>query len=437
MKRTMGALMLLAAMGGCVSSESGHSSGGWGSGPPMASNAWSQGPVTIPNVQGAWGQPVTMSAPYNAVPPGGAEAAAAMMSRSMPMDLVQAAGVSNSGLPSGVVQAGGFSPASVPFQAAGPSMGGSCPPGGSGYPPGVVAAVGAITSPALDRFPTKRTEVRFVAPTGMKVSWYAPSPDSRQGFATQSLDVPFNYNFAQAAVYRLKLSHIASRPGVELYPTVEVVPSNIKTDPFLAHSAVPVSFTDEDFEQITAGNYVVKVIYLPEPQFQDLVVTGPDEIVSSRLEPGVDPIAEAARRGNILLIIRVGNINLEAPNTPPMDAPGAYGPKAMGAPGHLPANPGMPSMPQGPGLGMPPGAMMPMQSQPSGPASQLPDTTALQQTQYRQAAMSAAQMAAQTDPSSAPAARNQFSVFSFQFSAVRYLLPAENWKLIHVLSAEH
>jgi hypothetical protein len=327
----------------------------------------------------------------------------------MPMDLVQAAGVSYSGLPSGVVQAGGFSPASVPFQAAGPAM------GGGGYPPGVVAGVGAITAPAQDRFPTKRTEVRFVAPTGMKVSWYAPSPDGRQGFTTQSLDAPFNYNFAQAAVYRLKLSHIANRPGVELYPTVEVVPSNLKTDPFLAHSAVPLSFTDEDFEQVVAGNYVVKVVYLPEPQFQDLVVTGPDEIVSSRLEPGVDPVAEAARRGNILLIIRVGNINLEAPNTPPMDAPSPYGPKASCPPGQAmtpnnlmkvpgPANPGMPLMPQGMREGMPGGAMAPMQTRPSAPVSQLPDSTAVQQTQYHQAAVTAAQMAAQADPGSATTA---------------------------------
>ena len=44
-------------------------------------------------------------------------------------------------------------------------------------------------------------------------------------------------------------------------------------------------------------------------------------MVSSRLEPGVDPLAEAHRRGNILLVVRLGNIDLEAPNTPAMDAP--------------------------------------------------------------------------------------------------------------------
>src|SRR5204863_5376835 len=143
------------------------------------------------------------------------------------------------------------------------------------------------------------------------------------------LEVPGRYNFVQAGIYRLKLSDIPNRPGLELYPTLEVVPSNAKTDPFLAHSAVPVVFTEEDFDQVAAGNFLVKVIYLPDPQYQDLAATGPDEVVSSRLEPGADPIAEAHRRGSILLIIRIGNIDLEAPNTPPMDAPSPYCPKPL------------------------------------------------------------------------------------------------------------
>jgi hypothetical protein len=409
MKRTIGALFVLAAISGCVSDYTPRSTAPWAGGGGSGG-----GYANVPNAQGPWGQPVAMAAPYNAAPPG-AEAAASMMARSMPMDVVQAAGISSSGLPSGVVHAGGFSPASAPFQQAGFAMGGD-------YPPGVVAATGAITNPATDRFPTKRTEVRFVAPTGMKVSWCSAMPDGRPGFSTQSLDVPFNYNFAQAAIYRLKLSHILNRPGVELYPTIEVVPSNAKSDPFLAHSAVPIAFTDEDFEQVVAGNYVVKVVYLPEPQFQDLVVTGPDEIVSSRLEPGVNPIVEASKRGSILLIARLGNINLEAPNTPPMDAPSPYAQRNQGGmPPNMQMPGGMPMMPQGMGNGMPgmqggpmmppgmgngmPGMqgapMMPPQAQQgAAPISKLPDPAAIQQTQYRAAAINAAQMATQADPNS-------------------------------------
>src|SRR5205823_1768884 len=126
-------------------------------------------------------------------------------------------------------------------------------------------------------------------PAGMKVSWYAPGGEpGKGGFGSNQIEAPGRYNFVQAAIYRLKLSDIPGRPGLELYPTLEVVPCNAKTEAFLAHSAVPVAFTDEDFEQVAAGNYLVKVIYLPDPQFQDLAAAGPDEVVSTRLEPGAD-----------------------------------------------------------------------------------------------------------------------------------------------------
>ena len=72
---------------------------------------------------------------------------------------------------------------------------------------------------------------------------------------------------------------------------------------------------------------------------QDLaVVAAPAELISTRLEPGVDPIAEARRRGEILLIIRMGNIDLDAKGTPPLDAPSPFA-----APRQLP-----PPVPSGP-----------------------------------------------------------------------------------------
>src|SRR5262249_55193263 len=144
---------------------------------------------------------------------------------------------------------------------------------------------------------------------------------------------------------------IPNRPGLELYPTLEVVPSNAKTDPFLAHSSVPVTFTDEDFNQVADGNYVVKVIYLPDPQFQDVAAANqPGELVSTLLEPGVDPIAEAHRRGNILLIVRMGNIDLETPDTPAWQPPAAPPPRVP-TPPTTSMMPGMPNrlMPYGRG----------------------------------------------------------------------------------------
>jgi hypothetical protein len=335
----------------------------------------------IPGMVGPWGQPVDMVFPYNANPPGGEEAARAMLSMSVPYDLQMAmmaqGGAPIGGLPGSV----GMQPPSMPMQGnlpgtyptpAGlpplpPGMtgtfttpgGGVVQAGGPGYGDGsgltltqlkeLSPKVGGIPSP----FPVCRTEVRFTAPAGMKVSWFTTQPDGKQGFGPQSLEVPGRYNFLQAAIYRLKLSDIPNRPGVELYPTLEVVPANSRTSTFLAHSAVPVTFTEDDFDQVAAGNFVVKVIYLPDPQYQDLAATGLAEVVSTQLEPGADPIAEAQRRGSILLVVRLGNIDLEAPNTPAMDAPGNC----------------LPKMPLGP----PPGQIMGMQPNlPGGPARMIP-----------------------------------------------------------------
>ena len=136
---------------------------------------------------------------------------------------------------------------------------------------------------------------------------------------------PARYNFLEGGVYRLRMSSVANRLEKVYYPTLEVVPAQEKTVTYLAHSSVPVTFTDEDFEQVDSGNFLVKVVYLPDPHNQDLAVAaGPNELVSTRLEPGLDPIVEAQRRGTILLIVRMGNIDLAAPNSPAMDAPNPF-----------------------------------------------------------------------------------------------------------------
>jgi hypothetical protein len=219
--------------------------------------------------------------------------------------------------------------------------------------PNAVAAVGAITGPGGPRFPTRRTEVRFVGPAGMKVSWPGPYGEIRGN----QIEAPGRYNFIQGAIYRLKITDLPGRPElIALYPTLEVVPANLRTDAYIAHSAVPVYFTDEDIEQVLGGNFLVKVIYLPNPQYADVAVTGgPEEVVSTRLEPGLDPIAEACKRGSIMLIIRMGNIDLEAPNTPPMNAPNPYGGAGCGPMAGGPPMPGGPMQPMATRPGMPAG----------------------------------------------------------------------------------
>ncbi|RIK79414.1 MAG: hypothetical protein DCC67_10600 [Planctomycetota bacterium] len=186
--------------------------------------------------------------------------------------------------------------------ACGPVDGCPCGPGGGGpFGPGaLVGATGGATS-----------QIAFLGVEGAEVAWDIGGYGQ---FDSTPLVMPGRQNFSQGAIYRLKLTNIPDRPGVELYPTLEVAPVTPRTDAYLAHTPIPVQFTDEDLDQVLSGNFVTKVIYLPDPEFQDLALAGVETLVSTRLDPGVDPIAEADRRGSILAILRIGNLDLQLPN---------------------------------------------------------------------------------------------------------------------------
>jgi len=335
MKRTAAAFMFLAVLGGGCMTTDKKSDPGLAS-PPMTINR-----ADAPKYMGPHGEPVTPVA-ARGVSPGIVRADA----RDTPKGgIVPASGYGYLD-EVGLQAKGSFAPVGkdgMPGYYPGrgvlpvPAMG----------PYGAVAAVGALPPIGLTTPINARTSVRFSDPPEMRITWYGPN-----GLSDTVLTTPARYNFAQGGIYRLKLSNIPGRPGVDLYPTLEIVPATAKTATYLAHSSVPVSFTDEDFEQVLAGNFLVKVVYLPDPQYQDLAaVAGPAEVISTRLEPGVDPIAEARRRGEILLIVRMGNIDLDVKGSPPLDAPNPF---AGPPPGF-----GPPPMPPAPATGPAPKTMPP------------------------------------------------------------------------------
>ena len=167
-------------------------------------------------------------------------------------------------------------------------------------------------------FATRRTQLRFIRPVGMKIGWKVGAV-----YADNQRVTPTTYDFVQGATYRLKLTEIAGREGMTLYPTMQVYPAHPTSDAYLSHNSVPMELTDEDLDQIESNNFVTKVIYLPDPQHQELAVAGVEMLVSTRLDPGVDPVAEADRRGTIMLVLRVGNMDLETASTGPGPAGGA------------------------------------------------------------------------------------------------------------------
>jgi hypothetical protein len=349
MKRHAAALLLLAGLsGGCTSTDKSPMMGNYG---PRST------PAEVPGVMGPMGEPISPVTSRGASPDAAMKRADY---RGTGKGGVQQASHDNMGLIGKKTREG--------YVATGDDgVPGYYPPRGilpvpAMGPYGAVAAVGAM--PQSMPYPHGgRSSIRFSADKEMSVTWYGPN-----GWNADPLVTPARYNFPQGGIYRLKLSGIQGRPGLELYPTLEVAPATLKTATYLAHSSVPLNFTDEDFEQVVAGNMLIKVIYLPDPQYQDLAaVAGPAEVISTRLEPGVDPVSEARRRGEVLLVIRMGNIDLRT--QPPLEAPGAFSgpPPGFGGP-----PPGIGGPPPGFGPGGPPPVAVPMPKGPGGPPSKLP-----------------------------------------------------------------
>ena len=362
-RRVAGFLLAVAATSGCMNTDQGfmnHQQAGMQNGAMRLASS-EQGPV------GPWNTPMMrnsgmgggMSA-MNAGPMGGA-------------GVMQ---VGYAGNESGILQASGCANGACGLPGA-PPMGGVNTDPGCYTTGGRVNSFGHLPNGPDAALSSSRTQVKFSGPVNAKVGWYVQGPDGKPVLSPGQITMPGRYNFSQAAIYSLKVSDIQGRPGVELYPTIEVVPANAKTDAYLSHNAVPVEFSDEDLGQIREGNYITKVIYLPDAQYMSLA-GGAEELSSTRLEPGVDPIAEAARRGHILLIIRVGNISRDLPNSPPLNAPGAFG-VPQGGPG----GPGM-MPPGGPGMMPPPSGQMPVPGQ-GGPIN--PAVYMMMQQQQQQGAM--------------------------------------------------
>ena len=202
-----------------------------------------------------------------------------------------------------VLPAGGYDDGSGGMPGA---PGAACPPDGDMLGAGMAGA-GAVQSPT--------SQIGFIGPDGMQVRW---DVSLAGGFDSEPLVTPGRYDFPQGGIYRLKLTDIPGYEGIELYPSLEVAPVTPRTAAFLAHNTVPFQLTEEDLDQVTTGNFVTKVVYLPDPDYQELAVAGVETLVSTRLDPGVDPVVEADRRGSILAIIRIGNKDLESTGAPGM-----------------------------------------------------------------------------------------------------------------------
>ena len=168
-----------------------------------------------------------------------------------------------------------------------------------------VALTGAAAAqplpPLPGRGPSPLLYVRFVGPSGMKATFYQGRPEGR------TFDAPVVVGLRPGYLYRVKLAGFADRPGLAVYPTLEVRGSlclNPKVS--AAGFPAPVVLTDADLRAALAGSLVTKVVYLEDPDKAAPSSTPPDRPPETDLPPGRDLADEARDLGRPMVVVRFG-----------------------------------------------------------------------------------------------------------------------------------
>jgi hypothetical protein len=143
-----------------------------------------------------------------------------------------------------------------------------------------------------------------------------------QGGTSEELPIP-EQNLAVlhvGSLYRFKISDLAAHPGVELYPTIELIdklhPPCGRENEF----PVPVAFTSEEIAEAVKGRLVTKVIYVERPDHA-LPSRGNARDRAYLAEPNENVLELAQRDGRPVAIVRLGG------RTPDLarPEPGFYG----------------------------------------------------------------------------------------------------------------
>ena len=143
--------------------------------------------------------------------------------------------------------------------------------------------------------------VRFSGPEGMRATFF-------QGRAPlRTFPAPVVVGMRPGYLYRAQLSNLPHRPGLTLYPTLQVRGS-LQLAPRFRASAFPatVHLDDEDIEAVLNGSLITKLVYLEHPDRAEPRPTRPGEVLQTNLPPRSNLLNEAMARGRPVLVVYLG-----------------------------------------------------------------------------------------------------------------------------------
>lgn len=111
--------------------------------------------------------------------------------------------------------------------------------------------------------------------------------------------------FLVGRVYRLRIDQIPELPGVELYPSFELIDRMHPPAHLAEVYPVPIEVTLEDVEIALQDRLVTRVVYVEQPQVAGLY-TGRLDQLEETLSANANLLAEADERGRPIMILRLG-----------------------------------------------------------------------------------------------------------------------------------
>jgi hypothetical protein len=144
--------------------------------------------------------------------------------------------------------------------------------------------------------------VRIRAPQGARIALASENSftDAAPGDALVGMQI--------GPVYRLRVTEIPNNPGLEVFPTIEVI-DRLYPPPGLAlRFPIPVELTADELDMAARGAFVTRVIYIEDPHTAMPVARRAHEEQPWIEAPsGADPLVEADIRGRAVAILRIGS----------------------------------------------------------------------------------------------------------------------------------
>ena len=164
-------------------------------------------------------------------------------------------------------------------------------------PPG---AIGSLQLKRGGPLPGFFQPVKIKAPPGALISL------AEEGEFAKAQAAPVTVGLLIGQVYRLRVIRIPQNPGLEVFPTIEVIDRLYAPPGQEQRFPIVIELTQEDLLLASDGKFVTRVIYLEDPRSALPVAEDPHAQSWFEVGPKADPLAVADQLGRSVAILRMG-----------------------------------------------------------------------------------------------------------------------------------